>query len=111
MNKKTTKILYISLIAFLVCESAVVFLGWSVMAGVFWYVSAIVLFFPLQAIRILLPFSIILSALSVLLVAFLQNDLASIFSFCTFLVFVLMVWAIVVRMIHMQYKKSDSQSV
>lgn len=107
MNKKKTKILYVSLIAFLVCESAVVFLDWSVMAGVFWYASAIVLFFPLQAIRILLPCSIVLSALSVLLVAFLQNDLASIFSFCAFLVFVLIVWGVVVRMIHMQYKVAD----
>lgn len=107
MNKKKTKILYVSLIAFLVCESAVVFLDWSVMTGVFWYASAIVLFFPFQSIRVLLPCSIILSILSVLLVAFLQNDLASIFAFYTFLVFVLIVWGIVVRMVHMQYKISD----
>jgi hypothetical protein len=93
-TKKRT--IYFLLLSFLAVEMAVVFFSWSLIAGVFWYGFVFVAFFPKKTLKVLFVASIVLSILAVASLVLSQKEQNSMFSLWLFLVFALIVEALIV---------------
>ncbi|EKE21121.1 MAG: hypothetical protein ACD_7C00348G0006 [uncultured bacterium] len=76
---------------------------WTLKTNIFWYLFAMIIFFPKLIFKILFPWSMFFSVLTVVFVVASKNQWASVVSFWLFYIFVLLVWSLIVRF----FKKNE----